>query len=58
MPFVSMKWHEEAQIFVMVDFVREMNVKKSCENGRYGSFKHLLSTTLNVIFGVLIGMLF
>ena len=28
--------------FVMVDYVREMTAKKSCEHGEYGSFKHLL----------------
>ena len=26
----------------MVDYVREMTVKKSCEYGNYGSFEHLL----------------
>ena len=27
----------------MVDYVREITVKKSCKYGEYGSFEHLLS---------------
>ena len=27
---------------MMVDYVREMTVKKSCKYGQYGSFVHLL----------------
>ena len=34
--------HEAAQMFMMVDHVWEMTVKKSCKYGEYGSFKHLL----------------
>ena len=34
------KWHEEAQTFVTVGCVREMN--KSCMYDEHGSFKHLL----------------
>ena len=29
-------------MFVMVEYVREMAVKKSCKYGEYGSFEHLL----------------
>ena len=29
-------------MFVMVDYVREMTVKKSCKCGECGSFEHLL----------------
>ena len=36
------KLHETTQMFVMVDSVREITVKKSCKYGEYGSFKHLL----------------
>ena len=32
-----------AQMFVMVDCVIEMTVKKSCKSGENGSFEHLLS---------------
>ena len=34
------KLHETTQMFVMVDFVSEMTVKKSCKYGAYGSFQH------------------
>ena len=30
--------HEAAQVFMMVDYVRDMTVKKSCKYGRNGSF--------------------
>ena len=33
---------EAAQMFVMVDCVREMTVKKSCKYAKYGSCEHLL----------------
>ena len=29
-------------MFMIVDFVKEMTVKKSCKYGEYGSFEHLL----------------
>ena len=29
-------------MFVMVDYEKEMTVKKSCKYGKYGSFEHLL----------------
>ena len=29
-------------MFVKVDYVKEMSVKKSCKHGGYGSFEHLL----------------
>ena len=32
---------EATQMFVMVDYIREMTVKKS-KYGKYGSFEHLL----------------
>ena len=37
-----MKLHEATQMFMMVDDVREMALKKSCKYGEYGSFEHLL----------------
>ena len=36
------KLPKATQMFVMVDYVREITVKKSCKNGEYGSFEHLL----------------
>ena len=36
------KLHETTQMFRMVDYVREMTVKKSCKYGEYGSFEHLI----------------
>ena len=36
------KLHEATQMFVMLDYVRVMTVKKSCKCGKYGSFEHLL----------------
>ena len=33
---------KSTQMFVMVDYVREMTAKKSCKYGEYGSFEHLL----------------
>ena len=35
------KFHEATQMFVTVDYLREMTVKKSCKYGEYGSFEHL-----------------
>ena len=32
------KLHEAAQMFMMVDYVREMTEKNSRKNGEYGSF--------------------
>ena len=29
-------------MFVVVDYVRQMTVKKSCKYGKYGLFEHLL----------------
>ena len=34
------KLQEAPQIFMMVDYVRKMSVKKSCTYGEYGLFKH------------------
>ena len=36
-----MKLHEATQMFEMVDYVREMIVKKSCKYGKYESFERL-----------------
>ena len=36
------KLYEVTQMFVMVDYVREMTVKKCCKYGKYGLFEHLL----------------
>ena len=36
------KLHEAAQMFMIVDYVREMTVKKSCKYKEYGSLGHLL----------------
>ena len=36
------KWHAVANSFVMVDYVREMTAKESCQYGEYESFEHLL----------------
>ena len=37
-----LKLHEATEMFVMVDYVKEMTVKKSYKYGEYGSFEHLL----------------
>ena len=34
---------------MMVDYVREMTVKKSCKYGEYGSFEHLVLLLLLLI---------
>ena len=39
--FSVMKWPEGARAFGMVDYVREMTAKKSCQYEEYGSFEHL-----------------
>ena len=36
------KLHEATQVFMMVDYVREMTVRRSCKYGEYGSLKHML----------------
>ena len=44
-PFCShsvVKLHEAIQMFMMVDYVREMGVKKSFMHDEPGSFEHLL----------------
>ena len=33
------KWHEVAQTFAMVDYVRAMIAKNSFKYGKYGSFE-------------------
>ena len=38
----AVKLHATTQMFVMVDYVREMTVKKSCKCGKCGLFEHLL----------------
>ena len=35
-------------MFMMVDYVREMTVKKSCKYGKYGMFEHLLFSFINM----------
>ena len=35
-------WHKIAKCFATVDCVEEMNAGKSCMDGEYGSFEHLL----------------
>ena len=35
------KWHEVAQTFAVVHFIREMSAKKSCKHDKYGSYEHL-----------------
>ena len=44
-----MKLHEATQMFVMVDYVREMTVRESSKYGKYGSFEHLL-----FLFGIVL----
>ena len=36
-------------MFVMVDYVRKMTVKKSCKYGDYGSFEYLLLLFVQVV---------
>ena len=36
------KLREATQMFMIVDYVTEMTVKKSCKYGEYRSFEHLL----------------
>ena len=42
--------HEAAQMFVKVDYVREMTVKKSCKYGEYGSFEYLFLLFFGFVF--------
>ena len=44
------KLHEATQMFRMVDYVREMTVKKSCKYSEYGSFGHLFFLFLCAVF--------
>ena len=47
------KLYETTPMFLMVDYVRELTVKKSCKYGEYGSFEHftlLVSSTSVFIF--------
>ena len=39
--FFFVKLHEAAQVFVMADSVREMDVKKSCKSGKFELFEQL-----------------
>ena len=41
---------KQPKMFVMVDCVREMTVKKSCKYGEYGSFEHLLFLVVMCLF--------
>ena len=36
------KFYEATQMFPIVDYVREMIVKKSCKYGNWGSYEHFL----------------
>ena len=36
------KWHEVAQTFAVVDYVREMTKETACNYGEYGSVEHVL----------------
>ena len=36
-------------MFIMVDYVRKMTVKKSCKNYEYGSFQHLLFLFVKIV---------
>ena len=38
----AIKLHEATQMLCMVDYVREMTVKKSSKYGLYGLFEHML----------------
>ena len=40
--FFRYKVYKATQMFVMVDYVREMTSKKSCKYSKYGSFDHVL----------------
>ena len=44
------KLHEATQMYVMVDYVGEMTVKKSCKYGRHLSCGHLLSLLVYFFF--------
>ena len=44
------KMHKATQMFVMVDYVRKMTVKTSCNYGEYGLFEHLLFLGLLLVF--------
>ena len=39
---ILLKLHDVTQMVVIIAYVREMTVKKSCKYGEYGSFEHLL----------------
>ena len=45
--------HEATQLFMLVDYLTEMTVKKSCEYDEYGSFEHLLFLFLRYCYDVL-----
>ena len=51
---VIVKLHEETQIFMMVDRVKEMTVKKSC---KYGNMDHLSSCSSCIWFPCWLGFL-
>ena len=38
----NLKLHESTQMFLLVDYVWEMTVKKACKYGEYGLLEHLL----------------
>ena len=41
-PSCCIKWHDAAQTFAVVVFVREMTAKKFCKFGEYELFEYLL----------------
>ena len=43
------KLHEATQMFLMVEYVKKMTVKKSCKYGENGLFEHLLFLFLFVV---------
>ena len=46
----GLQLHGVTQIFVMVDYVKEVTVEKSCKYGEYGSFGHLLCLFFFIAF--------
>ena len=40
---------EAAQMFVMVEYVKNMTMKKFCKYGEYGLFEHLLFLFIGII---------
>ena len=47
------KWHDLAQTFAMVDYVREMTAKKYCKNGGNGSLEEWLVLSFSYFLSAL-----